>query len=235
MIAMEFPNAVLPTADVLFEDHHLLVLNKPAGLPTQAPPAFPSLEAVAKAYIKEKYAKPAGVYLGIPHRLDRPVTGIVVFCRNSKAAARVHAQFQNRSVSKIYWGLVSGSGIVDDEWRDSIRKIPDKAKAEIAEPSAPDAKEAITGIRVLRSFEGTTLLELAPKTGRMHQLRIQAASRGYPIIGDELYGSKTPFTEAGTIALHARRLSFEHPFRKETLTIEVAPPALWPTWVTEQS
>ena len=93
---------------VLFEDHHLIAVNKPAGLMTQAPAGVPSLEAEVKAYIKEKYAKPAGVYLGIPHRLDRPVSGVIVFCRNTKAAQRVAEQFQKHQVTKVYWALVKG-------------------------------------------------------------------------------------------------------------------------------
>ena len=93
---------------VLFEDHHLLGVNKPAPLMTQAPAGVPSLEALVKAYIKEKYAKPAGVYLGIPHRLDRPVSGAIVFCRNTKAAQRVAEQFQAHAVTKVYWAIVEG-------------------------------------------------------------------------------------------------------------------------------
>src|SRR5215207_11553462 len=93
---------------VLFEDHHLLAVSKPAPLMTQAPEGVPSLEAEVKAYIKDKYAKPAGVYLGIPHRLDRPVSGVVVFCRNTKAASRVAEQFQEHQVRKVYWAAVEG-------------------------------------------------------------------------------------------------------------------------------
>src|SRR5216110_2626109 len=101
------PPALAPE-HVLLEDHHLIAVNKPAPLLTQAPPGVPSLEAMVKAYIKVKYAKPAGVYLGIPHRLDRPVSGVVVFARNTKAAQRVHKQFQDHAVQKVYWALVEG-------------------------------------------------------------------------------------------------------------------------------
>src|SRR5262249_41893834 len=169
---------------VLFEDHHLIAVSKPAGVMTQAPAGFPSLEAEVKAYIKEKYAKPAGVYLGIPHRLDRPVSGVVVFCRNTKAAQRVHEQFQKHQVAKMYWALVEGTVAEDGgEWRNFVRKVGDEARTEIVSADADGAKEAITAYQVLRRDADSTLLELTPKTGRMHQLRVQAAARGHPVLG----------------------------------------------------
>ena len=117
-----------PSLQMLFEDHHLIAVNKPAPLMTQAPAGVPSLEAMVKTYIKEKYAKPAGVYLGIPHRLDRPVSGVVLFCRNTKAARRVAEQFQTHAVAKIYWALVEGVVPEDaGEWRDPLRKVADQA------------------------------------------------------------------------------------------------------------
>ena len=221
---------------VLFEDHHLIAVNKPAPLMTQAPADVPSLEAMVKAYIKEKYAKPAGVYLGIPHRLDRPVSGVVVFCRNTKAAQRVAEQFQSHRVTKVYWALVEGSVAEETgEWRDVVRKVPDQARAEIVPADAEGAKEAITLYRVLRRNADATLLELTPKTGRMHQLRVQAAARGHPVVGDTLYGSTRPFGPAAeqprdrVIALHARRLAFDHPFRHGArVELEAPAPDYWP-------
>jgi len=219
---------------VLFEDHHLIAVNKPAGVMTQAPAGVPSLEADVKAYIKERYAKPAGVYLGIPHRLDRPVSGVIVFCRNTKAAQRVAEQFQQHKVTKVYWGLVEGN-VADDagEWRDFIRKVGDEARAEVVPPDAEGAKEAITAYRVLRREADSTLLELTPRTGRMHQLRVQAGARGHPVMGDVLYGSTRPFGPAAelprdrVIALHARRLVFEHPFRKTPVELDAPVPSYW--------
>jgi len=220
---------------VLFEDHHLIAVNKPAPLMTQAPAGVPSLEAIIKAYIKEKYAKPAGVYLGIPHRLDRPVSGAVVFCRNTKAAERVAEQFQRHTVTKVYRALVEGV-VADDagEWRDFVRKIEGQARAEIVEADAALAREAVTEFRVLQRDADTTLLELTPKTGRMHQLRIQAAARGHPVLGDAHYGSTCPFGPAveqprdRVIALHAWRLVLEHPFRKVPVKLEAPAPDYWP-------
>ena len=224
---------------VLYEDHHLIAVGKPAPLMTQAPDGVPSLEAEVKAYIKEKYAKPAGVYLGIPHRLDRPVSGVVVFCRNTKAAQRVAEQFQKHAVTKVYWALVEGV-VGDDagEWRDFVRKVDDQAKTEIVPPETPGAREAITGYKVLRRDADATLLELTPRTGRMHQLRVQAAARGHPVVGDALYGSARPFGPPAdlprdrVIALHARRLAFQHPFRHQTpVELEAPVPEYWASGV----
>jgi 23S rRNA pseudouridine1911/1915/1917 synthase len=227
--------------DILFEDHHLIAVNKPAGLPTQAPPGFPSIEAQVKAFIKEKYNKPAGVYLGIPHRLDRPVSGVILFARNTKAAARVAEQFSQHIVTKVYWGWVHGNVVEDaGEWHDYLRKIPDVAKAEVAEATADQAREAITPFTVLQRLENRTLLEFVPKTGRMHQLRVQAASRGHPIVGDSIYGSvqksePAPEPAIPMIALHARSLTLVHPFSKEPLRIEAPAPEEWNLLLTDTS
>lgn len=220
---------------VLYEDHHLVAVNKPAPLLTQAPIGIPSLEANVKAYIKAKYAKPAGVYLGIPHRLDRPVSGVVVFARNTKAAQRVHAQFADRTVRKVYWAAVEGSVLpVAGVWEDWVRKIAEEARVVPAQPDEPGAKLARLTYRVLASLDGGgTLVELEPQSGRMHQLRVQAAWRGHPILGDGLYGGTRLFGAVAeesrdkVIALHAQRLTLRHPFRDEYLTITAPLPAYW--------
>jgi 23S rRNA pseudouridine1911/1915/1917 synthase len=219
---------------ILFEDHHLIAVNKPAPLLTQAPPGIPSLEAQVKDHIKQTYQKPAGVYLGIPHRLDRPVSGVVLFARNSKAAARVAEQFHNHMVTKTYWGLVEGEVVEEEgEWRDFLRKIEAESRVEIVPEGTEHAREAITHYRVLERRTGTTLLELSPRTGRTHQLRIQSAQRGHPIVGDALYGSTRSFGPPAElprdrlVALHARCLTLVHPFRKEPLTIEAPLPEMW--------
>jgi 23S rRNA pseudouridine1911/1915/1917 synthase len=190
---------------------------------------------MAKAYIKEKYAKPAGVYLGIPHRLDRPVSGVVCFARNTKAAQRVHAQFQGHKVRKVYWALVEGAvapGV--GVWEDWVRKLPEESRTERAVGGEPGAKLAMLEYRVLAHRDGVTLVELAPLTGRMHQLRVQAAWRGHPVVGDVTYGSTRAFGPAAdtprdrVIALHARSLTLTHPFRKEPLTFVAPLPEYWP-------
>ena len=225
-----------PQMQILFEDHHVIVVSKPAPLMTQAPVGVPSLEAMVKAYIKEKYFKPAGVYLGMPHRLDRPVTGVVVFCRNTKAARRVAEQFQEHRVVKSYWAMVEGVFSMDSgEWRNHTLKVEDRARAEIVPANTPGAKEAITRFVVRQRYSDQTWLELIPQTGRMHQLRVQASAAGHPVLGDELYGSTRPFGAATelsrerVIALHARSLRFEHPFRRTQLLIEAPTPSYWPT------
>jgi 23S rRNA pseudouridine1911/1915/1917 synthase len=220
---------------VLFEDHHLVAVNKPAPLLTQAPPAVPSLEAMVKAYLKEKYQKPAGVYLGVPHRLDRPVSGVVLFCRNTKAAQRVHAQFHARTVAKVYWALVGGTVAADaGTWTDWLKKVPDESRAVPAAEGEPGAQLATLDFRVLARRDAATWLELTPQTGRMHQLRVQTAWRGHPVLGDVAYGSAVAFGPEAVeprdrvVALHARRLTVEHPFKKTPLTIEAEVPSYWP-------
>jgi 23S rRNA pseudouridine1911/1915/1917 synthase len=223
-----------PAIQVLFEDHHLIAVRKPAPMLTQAPPDVPSLEALVKEHIKQTCNKPAGVYLGIPHRLDRPVTGVVLFARNSKAAARVAKQFHDHTVAKTYWALVEGV-LADDagSWRDFLRKIENESRVETVSEGVDGAREALTNFSVLKRLEGATLLEMRPRTGRMHQLRIQAARRGFPIVGDWLYGGTRPFgppaehSRDRVVALHARSLTLEHPFRKQPLTIEAPLPESW--------
>jgi 23S rRNA pseudouridine1911/1915/1917 synthase len=220
---------------VLYEDSHVLAVNKPAPLLTQAPPGVPSLEALVKGYIKAKYAKPAGVYLGIPHRLDRPVSGVVVFARNTKAAQRVHTQFADRRVRKVYWAAVEGEVSPDaGTWEDWIRKVPEEARTVRAAEGEPGAKLATLGYRVLQRLPaGGTLLELSPLTGRMHQLRVQSAWRGHPVFGDTAYATPRPFGPPAdqprdrVIALHARELTLDHPFTKQPLTLTAPLPGYW--------
>jgi len=161
---------------ILFEDYHLIAVNKPAPLLTQAPPGVPSLEAQVKEYIKEKYAKPAGVYLGVPHRLDRPVTGAIVFARNTKAARRLAEQFQKHQVEKAYWAAVAGEVSPESgTWEDWLLKHPEEARVERVEPGTPGAKRAALAYRRIKAIPGGSLLELRPVTGRSHQIRVQAA------------------------------------------------------------
>ncbi len=230
------PAVAPPSAPaLLYEDIYFLAVNKPAPLLTQAPPGVPSLEGVVKAYLKAKHDKPGNVYLGIPHRLDRPVSGVVVFARNTKAARRIHAQFQEHSVRKVYWAVVDGEVAPDaGVWEDWVRKIQDEARTVRAAEGEPGAKLAMLEYRVVRRLAGgRTLVELEPLTGRMHQLRVQAAWRGHPVLGDATYGSAAAFgPPAGlprdrVIALHARRLTIAHPSTKQPLTLEAPLPDYW--------
>jgi 23S rRNA pseudouridine1911/1915/1917 synthase len=220
---------------VLFEDNHCLAVAKPAPLLTQGVPAgLPTLEAWAKSYLKGRYGKPGNVYLGVPHRLDRPVSGVVLFARNSKAAARLAEQFQKHQVTKVYWALVEGAvQPAGGTWEDWLRKVPDQARVEIVLAGAEGAKRAVLDYRVLRAAPGETLVELLPRTGRTHQLRVQAAARGHPIRGDALYGATTAFGPPAelprdrVIALHARGLTFLHPIRYVPVTVVAPLPEYW--------
>lgn len=219
---------------ILFEDNHCLAVVKPAGLATQAPPGIASLESLAKAYLKEKYHKPGNVYLGVPHRLDRPVSGVVLFARNSKAANRLAEQFRERMVTKLYWGLVEGKlEPSEGSWTDWLRKVPEQARAETVAPHAPGGKEAELRYRVMQGHEAATLVEFIPITGRMHQIRVQAAARGHPLVGDVLYGSTRTFgpqvesPRDRIIALHARALSLLHPLSYEPITLTAPLPEYW--------
>jgi 23S rRNA pseudouridine1911/1915/1917 synthase len=220
---------------ILFEDNHCLVVAKPAGLLTQGvPPGIPTLEAQVKAYLKERYHKAGNVYLGIPHRLDRPVSGVIVFARNTKAARRLAEQFRARQVTKLYWAAVEGD--VQPEqgiWEDWLLKIQEEARSERVAPDTAEAKQAVLRYRRLEPCAGGTLLEIQPETGRMHQIRVQAALRGWPVRGDVAYGAKLPFGPAAVlprdrvIALHARSLTFLHPIRYEPLTVVAPLPEAW--------
>ena len=232
------PDSRFPALDplwVLYEDAHLIAVNKPAPLLTQAPPGVPNLEALVKAHIKAKYAKPAGVYLGVPHRLDRPVSGVIVFARNTKAAQRVHAQFEARTPTKTYWAVVSGvPSPGEGVWQDWVRKVPEESRLERVAEGEPGAKLATLGVRVLAEVPGGAVVELSPLTGRMHQLRAQCGWRGHPVWGDDAYGSAVPFGPPAelprdrVIALHARALTLEHPFTRQSLTFTAPLPDYWP-------
>jgi 23S rRNA pseudouridine1911/1915/1917 synthase len=226
---------------ILFEDNHCLAVAKPAPLLTQGPPGIPTLEALVKAYLKERYHKAGNVYLGIPHRLDRPVSGVVLFARNTKAARRLAEQFQGRQVRKVYWAVVERSEagelpLEEGTWEDWLLKVQDEARSERVSPDTPEARLAVLHFRKLREHEDGALLEIEPQTGRMHQIRVQAAVRGWPVRGDVLYGARLPFGPPAElprdriIALHAHGLTFLHPIRYEPLTVTAPLPETWGSW-----
>jgi 23S rRNA pseudouridine1911/1915/1917 synthase len=223
------------TLTVLFEDNHCLAVVKPAPLLTQGvPPGIPTLEAMVKAYIKERYHKKGNVYLGIPHRLDRPVSGVVLFARSTKAAQRLAEQFQKRTVTKIYWAVVEGDvEPAEGRWEDWLLKLPEEARTERVAEGTPAARYAVLAYRVLNHAPESTLLEIRPETGRMHQIRVQAAVRGWPVRGDVIYGSTQSFGPPAelprdrVIALHARQLTFLHPIRNEPITLVAPLPDYW--------
>jgi 23S rRNA pseudouridine1911/1915/1917 synthase len=224
-----------PPLDILFEDNHCIAVAKPAPLLTQGvPPGIPTLESLVKAYLKEKYQKAGNVYLGIPHRLDRPVSGVVLFARNTKAARRLAEQFHNRQVAKTYWAVLEGRVEPDaGTWEDWLLKVQEEARTERVAPDTPNARHAVLSYRALGRGADCSLLEFRPETGRMHQIRVQAAVRGWPVRGDLLYGARQSFGPAADqprdriIALHGRSLTFLHPLRYEPLTVVAPLPAAW--------
>ena len=215
---------------VLYEDNHLLALDKPAGLATMGAAAGrPSLWALAKEYIKQKYHKPSGVYLGTVSRLDAAVSGVVLFARTSKAAARLAEQFRSRATKKLYWAIVEGlpaptaecvDWLIKDERLKRMRVVAANATAEHRR-----AQQAHLIYRRLQQTAAGWLLEIDLRTGRKHQIRVQLSHRGLTILGDRKYGSRVPFT-AG-IALHSRQLEFTHPTRRERLTLTAPVPSAW--------
>jgi 23S rRNA pseudouridine1911/1915/1917 synthase len=217
--------------DVLYEDNHLLAVNKPAMLPTMGVAADePSLLAEAKEYIRQEYNKPGEVYLGVVSRLDAPVTGVLMIARTSKAAARLTECFKRRDVQKTYWALVPGN--VDPAAGTLVhylRKDERHRRMHVTTSAAADAQRAELNYRVLRKCQGNTLLEIQLLTGRKHQIRVQLAAAFAPIVGDRKYGSNSPFPHG--IALHSRRLALEHPVRKTPLEIEAPLPPSWSQYV----
>ena len=219
--------------DVLFEDNHLLVLNKPAGWPSaHGDERGESMDQIAKAYLKEKYQKPGKVFLGVVHRIDKPVSGVLLFARTSKAAARLSEQFREGGVVKTYWAVIEASResqraeIGDSGSYEDYLLHDDLARdVKVVEHDTFGAKAAKMLYTVKAAHENLALLELQPHTGRKHQLRVQLASRGRPIYGDHKYGSAARFGDA--IALHARSLTVLHPITSEPLTFTAALPKPW--------
>jgi 23S rRNA pseudouridine1911/1915/1917 synthase len=216
-----------PTIEILYEDNHLLVINKPAGLPTMGVTADrESLLVRAKEYIKQRYQKPGNVYLGAMSRLDAPVSGVVLFARTSKAAARMTEQFKTRTVDKLYWALVAGA-VQPPAGRlvDLVRADERHRRMHRTALAGPGVQEARLTYRSLACLAPGTLLEVELETGRKHQIRLQLSGQGWPILGDRKYGSRQAFPLG--IALHSRRLTFTHPTRDESIELTAPLPAPW--------
>ena len=228
----------IPHPEILLEQGAVLVLQKPGGLLTQGPPGIDSLELRTKSFLKVRDEKPGKVYLGVPHRLDRPVSGVIVVTKNVRAANRISAQIRERTVTKTYWAVVEGNPDQSrGEFVDWMRKLPDEAKSAICESDHPDAKKAVLNFKILAQTrtgsQSRTLVEIELETGRTHQIRLQFGSRGLPIVGDELYGATSKFGPATPdrrkrwISLHARRLAFEHPIEKTPVDVSAPIPECW--------
>lgn len=215
------------TLKILYEDNHLLAVAKTPGLPTQGAAAgLPSLVTLAKQYLKRKYRKPGNVYLGVVSRLDSPTSGVVVLARTSKAAARLSQQFRQRKVQKIYWAIVEGLlEPPEAEFIDWVAKDSKQQRMAVVPKTRGGAQEARLSCRRLKKFRGTCLVEIVLSTGRKHQIRVQLADRGHPIVGDKKYGSERRFGHG--IALHCRRLVIEHPIKHTPVELIAPLPRTW--------
>jgi 23S rRNA pseudouridine1911/1915/1917 synthase len=218
---------MLPPLDILYEDNHCLAVAKPSGvLSTHYQGREETLDRAVKDYLRAKYHKPGNVFLGIVHRLDRLVSGVLLFARTSKAAARLAQQFREGTVDKVYWAVVEGdvaksAGTLED-W---LKKDKGAGRVEIVEPRTRGARQALLHFQRRAGYGGLTWLELRPQTGRTHQLRVQLAHHDHPIYGDAKYGSVHTFERA--VALHARALTFLHPVRYEPITLTAELPRKW--------
>lgn len=198
---------------ILYEDNHLIAVRKPPGRLTQADASgAPCLLEDVRAYLKQKYAKPGDAFVGLLHRLDRPVGGVVLFAKTSKGASRLSEQFRAHSLQKTYQALVEGhpppSGrLVHYLGEDAQNRVA------ISDTATPGLKRGELSYRTLRTGKGHALLEVDLGTGRKHQIRAQLAHIGHPIAGDTRYGARQPFSGEG-IGLMASALEFDHPVRK---------------------
>jgi len=225
----------------LLERSGVVAIAKPSGLATQAPPGLPSVEAWLRGLL------PAGAYLGVPHRLDRAVSGVLLMATTPRAARQLSRQFERRQITKTYVAILAAGAATNPvagaavEWRDRIAKRPDVAEAHVVDADDPAGREAVTIARTLGEVAlGRWLVELAPVTGRMHQLRVQAAARGMPVCGDTLYGGPalgggpaldgvdTADTRRQPIALHALSIRFRDPDADGEVVVTAALPPHWP-------
>ena len=217
--------------DVLYEDNHIIAVNKSCSDIVQGDQTGDEpLSEKVKAYIKRKYDKPGDVFLGVVHRLDRPVSGVVIFARTSKALSRMNKMFQDKEVKKTYWAIVTELPEEEQaELRHYILKNSEKNKSHAYPKERAGTKLAILNYRLVSALKNSYLLEVDLKTGRHHQIRCQLAKIGCPIRGDMKYGFPR-FNKNGGISLHSRRIEFIHPVKKERIIIVAEPPELENIW-----
>lgn len=224
---------------VLFEDNHCLAVMKPAGMLTMGDDTGDeTMVDWAREYLRAKYHKPGKVFVGVVHRLDRPVSGILLLARTSKGASRLSEQFRNRSVRKVYRALVEGCPAEKSgEFFDQLLKSSDQNRTRVVSPSVQMdegsslGKEARLRYSCLKRHGKYSLLEVELLTGRSHQIRVQLSSRGLPICGDAKYGARTRLN--GCLALHAAKLVFDHPTLQSPITIFQPEPDVWNRWLND--
>lgn len=210
---------------VLYEDNHIIIVNKRSSDLVQGDGTGDEpLDEIVREYIKEKYNKPGDVFLGVVHRLDRPVSGCVVYARTSKALSRLSELFRTREVRKTYWAIVSDRPPAEEGTLSNyLKKNETQNKSYVYDTEVKGSKLAELSYRVLARSERYYLIEVDLQTGRHHQIRAQLAAAGCPIKGDLKYGSKRS-NEGGGISLHSRRVSFVHPVKNEEISIEAPLP-----------
>ena len=222
------PSKVLSTPQnlqVLYEDNHLIVVNKRPGDIVQGDITGDlPLSEIVKEYIKQKYKKPGAVFLGVVHRLDRPTSGVVIFARTSKALSRMNRMLAENKIRKTYWAVVKNKPPKEKDilihW---LRKNPSKNKSYASEKEVKGYKRAELEYQLIKTLDHYYLLEIQLKTGRHHQIRTQLEAIGSPIKGDLKYGAARSNPDA-SIHLHARSVSFAHPVKKDMIKIEAGPP-----------
>ena len=221
---------------ILFEDNHLLVVNKPAQLATMGAESGPTLHSMACEYLKKKYQKPGNVYLGVVSRLDAMTTGVIVLARTSKAAARLNQQFAKKdqqSADKIYLALVAGalSEGSTGQWKDQVYKDDIAHRMRTTDTPNSSSKEADLSWICLHSQSEWSLVAIKLNTGRKHQIRLQFSARDCPVLGDRKYDSTVSFKKG--IALHSWRLSITHPVRKESMWFDAPLPKTWSPYLQQ--
>ncbi len=216
--------------NVLYEDNHIIIINKAAGEIVQGDKTGDkSLCDTMKQYIKEKYAKPGNVFIGLPHRLDRPVSGVVVFAKTSKALERLNGMFRDGNVKKIYWAITKGKPLKAEGEISSWILRNEKMNKSFSYPKeVKGSKHALLSYTLKAASQNYNLIEVELKTGRHHQIRCQLASIGCPIKGDLKYGAQRSNPD-GSISLHARYIEFIHPVSKQLIQVTAPVPAdrLW--------
>ncbi|MBR4758375.1 MAG: RluA family pseudouridine synthase [Bacteroidaceae bacterium] len=218
--------------NILFEDNHIIIVSKRAGEIVQGDKTGDTpLSETVKSYIKERYQKPGNVFLGVVHRLDRPVSGVTLFARTSKALTRLSEMFRTRDVHKTYWAIVCNQPPKEEDTLTHWLTRDEKSnKAKAYDREVPQSKQAVLDYRVIAHSERYWLLEIDLHTGRHHQIRCQLAKIGCPIKGDLKYGAPRSNPD-GSISLHARRIYFEHPVSHQPIDIVAPVPddRLWKT------
>lgn len=217
--------------EVLFEDNHIIAVNKPSGVLVQGDKTGDTpLSELVKVFLAKKYKKAGEAYLGVPHRIDRPTSGLVLLSKTSKSLVRLNKLFQEKQINKTYWAVVKEKPKkVEDTLIHYLQRNPKKNKSFAFEKEVANSKKAELSYRLILSLENYHLLAIYPKTGRHHQIRSQLAAIGCPIKGDVKYGFDRTNSDA-SIHLHARSIEFIHPVKNEKIKISAPPPSHDPVW-----